>query len=78
MKRILIILAVVAGLTGCVITDPYYVQPVPVIIQPRAVYIVPPVYYRQTLPVYYRQPTCYWVQRWDSQYRVTRDVRVCR
>jgi hypothetical protein len=37
------------------------------------VYIPPPVYYRPPQP-----PRCYWVQRWDPQYRVNRNVQVCR
>jgi len=72
MKQILIILAAVTALTGCVAIDPYYVQTQPVYVQPRPVYIPPPVYYRPP------PPRCYWVQRWDPQYRVTRNVRVCR
>ena len=74
MKRILIIVAAAAALTGCVVTDPYYVQPQPVYVQPRPVYVPPPVYYRPPPP----RPQCYWVQRWDPQYRVNRNVRVCR
>jgi hypothetical protein len=73
MKRILIILAAATALTGCVVTDPYYVQTQPVYVQPRPVYVPPPVYYRPPPP-----PRCYWVQRWDPQYRVNRNVRVCR
>jgi hypothetical protein len=40
------------------------------------VYIPPPVYYRPPPPP--PPPRCYWVQRWDPQYRVNRNVRVCR
>ena len=72
MKAILIALAAATTLSGCVVMDPYYVQPVPVYVQPRPVYITPPVYYRPP------PPRCYWVQRWDPQYRVNRNVRVCR
>ena len=73
MKRIILILAAATALTGCVVTDPYYVQTQPVYVQPRPVYVPPPVYYRPPPP-----PRCYWVQRWDPQYRVNRNVRVCR
>lgn len=75
MKRILIILAAATALTGCVVTDPYYVQPQPYYVQPRPVYVAPPVYYRHHQP---RQPHCYYTKRWDPQYRVHRDIRVCR
>ena len=75
MKRIRIILAAATALTGCVVTDPYYVQTQPVYVQPRPVYVAPPVYYRHHQP---RQPHCYYTKRWDPQYRVHRDIRVCR
>jgi hypothetical protein len=75
MKRIILILAAATALTGCVVTDPYYIQPQPVYVQPRPVYIPPPVYYRPPPPP---PPRCYWVQRWDPQYRVNRNVRICR
>jgi len=73
MKRILLSLAIVTSLSGCVVTDPYYVQPQPVYVQPRPVYVSPP-------PVYYRPPppSCYWTYRWDPYYRTNRSIRVCR
>jgi hypothetical protein len=72
MKTILLALAVVTTLSGCVVTDPYYVQQ-PVYVQPRPVYISPPVYYRPPPP-----PRCFWSYRWDPYYRVNRSTRVCR
>jgi hypothetical protein len=84
MKRIVIAAAAVMALSGCVITDPYYIQPQPVYVQPRPVYVqprpiyvAPPVYYRPAPPVYYR-PQCRWTQRWNPQYRTYQNVRVCR
>jgi hypothetical protein len=74
MKRILLALAIVATLSGCMITDPYYVQPQPVYVQPRPIYIPPPVYYRPSPP----PPRCYWSYHWDPYYRMNRSTRVCR
>jgi hypothetical protein len=80
MKKLAAIFAVLATLllSGCVVTDPYYVQPQPVYVQPQPVYVQPrPVYVPP--PVYIRPPPyCYWVSRYDSYYRVYRNVRVCR
>lgn len=69
MKKLLLLLLVVA-LSGCVVTDPYYVQPVyvqprPVYVQPHPVYVQPP-------------PRCYWVQQWNGYARSYQNVRVCR
>ena len=68
MKKLLLLLLV--ALSGCVVTDPYYVQPVyvqprPVYVQPRPVYVQPP-------------PRCYWVQQWNGYTRSYQNVRVCR
>jgi hypothetical protein len=63
MKKIILICAILASLTGCVVTDPYYVQTSPVYVQPRPVYV---------------QPQCRWAQQWDPRYRVYRSVKVCR
>lgn len=68
MKKLLLLLVV--ALSGCVVTDPYYVQPVyvqprPVYVQPRPVYVPPP-------------PRCYWVQQWNGYTRSYQNVRVCR
>ena len=63
MKKIILICAILASLTGCVVTDPYYVQTSPVYVQPRPVYV---------------QPQCHWAQQWDPRYRVYRSVKVCR
>ena len=68
MKKILLLLLV--ALSGCVVTDPYYVQPVyvqprPVYVQPRPVYVPPP-------------PRCYWVKQWNGYTRSYQNARVCR
>lgn len=68
MKKLLLLLVV--ALSGCVVTDPYYVQPVyvqprPVYVQPRPVYVQPP-------------PRCYWVQQWNGYTRSYQNARVCR
>ena len=70
MKKILALFGVVATLllSGCVVTpiEPVYTAPY---YQPAPV--VAPVYVRPA-------PYCYWVSRYDSYYRVYRNVRVCR
>ena len=74
MKRILISLGVIGLLSGCVVTDPYYVppprpvyvQPAPVYIPPRPVYVAPP------------PPRCFTRTVWDPYHRVNRVERVCR
>ena len=72
MKRVLIILAATTALTGCVVTDPYYVQPAPVYVQPRPVYVQP-------RPVYVPPPQhCYWVKQWNGYTRSYQNTRVCR
>jgi hypothetical protein len=72
MKRLLIILAATAALTGCVVADPYYVQPAPVYVQPAPVYIQP-------RPVYVPPPPrCYWVKQWNGYTRSYQNARVCR
>ena len=68
MKKLLLLLVV--ALSGCVVTDPYYVQPVyvqprPVYVQPRPVYVPPP-------------PRCYWVKQWNGYTRSYQNARVCR
>ena len=68
MKKLLLLLLV--ALSGCVVTDPYYVQPVyvqprPVYVQPRPVYVQPP-------------PRCYWVKQWNGYTRSYQNARVCR
>jgi hypothetical protein len=68
MKKLLLLLLV--ALSGCVVTDPYYVQPVyvqprPVYVQPRPVYVPPP-------------PRCYWVKQWNGYTRSYQNARVCR
>jgi hypothetical protein len=73
MKRILMSLGVVGLLSGCVVTDPYYVppprpvyvQPAPVYVPPRPVYVAPP-------------PRCFSRSVWDPYLRVNRVERVCR
>jgi hypothetical protein len=68
MKKLLLLLVV--ALSGCVVTDPYYVQPV--YVQPRPVYVQP-------RPVYVQPPLrCYWVQQWNGYARSYQNVRVCR
>ena len=71
MKRVLIILAATTALTGCVVTDPYYVQPAPVYVQPRPVYVQP-------RPVYVPPQHCYWVKQWNGYTRSYQNTRVCR
>lgn len=71
MKRILISLGVIGLLSGCVVSDPYYVRPaygqaVPIYVPPRPVYIAPP------------PPRCYSHSVWDPYYRANRIQRVCR
>jgi hypothetical protein len=68
MKKLLLLLLV--ALSGCVVTDPYYVQPVyvqprPVYVQPRPIYVPPP-------------PRCYWVKQWNGYTRSYQNARVCR
>ena len=68
MKKLLLLLLV--ALSGCVVTDPYYVQPIyvqprPVYVQPRPVYVPPP-------------PRCYWVKQWNGYTRSYQNARVCR
>jgi hypothetical protein len=72
MKTVLAIIVATAALSGCVVTDPYYVQtrPVyvqsaPVYVQPRHVYVVP-------------QVRCGYVQQWNNYYRTYQSIRVCR
>lgn len=69
MRAVLVAVAAAAVLSGCVVTDPYYVQPVyrpaPVYVQPRPVYVAPPV-------------RCGWVQRWNGYTRRYENVKVCR
>lgn len=76
MKKVVltVVFSITMILSGCAPYDPYY-QSQPVYVQPRPVYVPPPVYYRPPPPP---PPRCYWVQRWDPQYRVNRNVRVCR
>ena len=73
MKIILIAIAIIASLSGCVITDPYYVRPQYSYIEPRPVYIPSPIYYRNPQPAF-----CYYEHRWDHRHRGYRSVRVCR
>ena len=63
MKKLLLLLVV--ALSGCVVTDPYYIQPRPVYVQPAPVYIHP-------------SPRCFWVQQWNGYTRSYQNVRVCR
>jgi len=65
MKAVLAIVVASLALTGCVVTDPYYVQPVPVYAQPRPVYVAPPV-------------RCTYVQQWNPYTRQYQPVRICR
>jgi hypothetical protein len=80
MKRILISLGVIGLLSGCVVTDPYYVPPPrPVYVQPAPVYIPPRPVYVQPRPVYVAPPPrCFTRTVWDSYYRVNRVERFCR
>jgi hypothetical protein len=67
MKVVLSSVILVLSLTGCVVTDSYYVQPAPIYVQPRPVYVVP-------------QPRCYYVQQWNGYYGYRRQyqtVRIC-
>jgi|688.fasta_scaffold511249_2 hypothetical protein len=81
MKRVLIILGIITILTGCVVADPYYIQPQPVYVQPRPVYVQPRPVYVQPRPIYVnppRRPHCYnetYYNR-NSNTQVTR--RICR
>ena len=74
MKVVLSSVILVLSLTGCVVTDSYYVQPAPIYVQPRPVYVQPrPVY---VVP----QPRCYYVQQWNGYYGYRRQyqpVRIC-
>lgn len=73
MKRILIMLGLVSALSGCVVADPYYVQPAPVYVQPA------PVYVQRPDPVYIAPPPrCFSRTVWDPYLRVNRVERVCR
>ena len=75
MKKLLLLLVV--ALSGCVVTDPYYVQPV--YVQPRPVYVQPRPIYVQPRPVYVQPPPrCYWAQHWNGYARSYQNVRVCR
>ena len=65
MKAVLSSVITVLALTGCVVTDPYYVQSVPVYVQTRPVYIVP------------QQPRCYYMQQWNGYKRQYQTVRIC-
>jgi len=65
MKAVLSSVISVLALTGCVVTDPYYVQPVPIYVQPRPVYIVP-------------QVRCYYMQQWNGYKRQYQTVHICR
>ena len=68
MKTILSSVILALTLTGCVVTDPYYVRPVPVYVQPTPVYITPNA--RSHIRCYYTQrPTGY-----NRQYQT---VRIC-
>lgn len=76
MKRILISLGVIGLLSGCVVTEPYYVspprpvyvQPAPVYVQPRPVYVVPPP----------RRPVCYNETYYNRHNNTHTTRRVCR
>lgn len=71
MKVVLSSVILVLSLTGCVVTDSYYVQPAPIYVQPRPVYVQPrPVY---IVP----QPRCYYVQQWNGYKRQYQTVRIC-
>ena len=60
MKAVLAIVVVSLALTGCVVTDPYYVQPAPVYVRPAPVYVQP-------RPVYVAPPVrCSYVQQWNG------------
>ena len=72
MKAVLAIVVVSLALTGCVVTDPYYVQPRPVYVQPAPVYVQP-------RPVYVAPPVrCSYVQKWNPYTRQYQPFRVCR
>ena len=76
MKRILIGLGFIGVLSGCVVTDPYYVppprpvyvQPAPVYVPPRPVYVVPPP----------RRPVCYNETYYNRHNNTHTTRRVCR
>jgi len=74
VKKILIILAVITTLSGCVVTDPYYVHSQQVYVEPRPIYVTPPVYYRMRPDM----PICYWSYRWNPHYRTNQRIGVCR
>ena len=72
MKAALAIIVATAALSGCVVTDPYYVQsrpvyyqPAPIYVQPRPVYVVPTVH-------------CAYVRQWNGYTRQYQSARVCR
>ena len=72
MKAVLSIIVASLALTGCVVTDPYYVQPAPVYVRPAPVYVQPrPVYVAPSV-------RCTYVQQWNGYTRQYQNVRVCR
>ncbi len=72
MKAVLAIVVASLALTGCVVADPYYVQPAPVYVRPAPVYVQP-------RPVYVAPPVrCSYVQQWNGYTRQYYNVRVCR
>ena len=78
MKVVLSSVILVLSLTGCVVTDSYYVQPAPIYVQPRPVYVQPRPVYVQPRPVYIvPQPRCYYVQQWNGYKRQYQTVRIC-
>jgi hypothetical protein len=79
MKTVLAIVVATLALSGCVVTDPYYVQPAPVYVQPRPVYVQPRPVYVQPRPVYVAPPVrCTYVQQWNGYTRQYQPVRICR
>ena len=73
MKAIILAVAAAGVLSGCVVTDPYYVQPRPVYVQPAPVYIPPRPVYVAPPP-----PRCWWTQRWNGYTRRYDNVKICR
>jgi hypothetical protein len=72
MKAALAIIVATAALSGCVISDSYYVQPGSVYVQPTTVYVQPrPVYVAPVVQ-------CYYVRQWNNYYHTYQNVRVCR
>ena len=66
MKVVLAIVVASLALTGCVVAEPYYFEPAPVVRgQPRPIYVAPIV-------------RCDYVSQWNSFTNQYQNVRVCK